>query len=65
MALNFGLTYPQKARTLILAGVGTGSANPEAFRRRCEGLIVKVTFVKPPPRGDRPLTCSPFSAGWG
>ena len=34
VALNFGLTYPQKAKTLIVAGTGTGSTDPDAFRKR-------------------------------
>lgn len=34
VALNFGLTYPQMIRSLIVAGAGTGSANAELFRQR-------------------------------
>ena len=33
VALNFGLTYPEMARSLIVAGTGSGSTDPEAFRR--------------------------------
>ncbi len=33
VALNFGLTYPSIARSLIVAGTGSGSTDPEAFRR--------------------------------
>ena len=32
VALNFGLRYPERARSLIVAGTGTGSDDPEAFR---------------------------------
>ena len=35
-ALNFGLTYPNMARSLIVAGTGTGSSDPELFRKRLE-----------------------------
>ena len=33
VALNFGLTYPEMARSLIVAGTGSGSTDPEPFRR--------------------------------
>ena len=33
VALNFGLTYPGIPRSLIIAGAGSGSTDPEAFRR--------------------------------
>ena len=32
VALNFGLTYPETARSLIVAGTGAGSTDPDAFR---------------------------------
>lgn len=32
VALNFGLTYPEMARSLVVAGTGAGSTDPEAFR---------------------------------
>lgn len=35
-ALNFGLTYPHMARSLIVAGTGTGSSDPELFRKRLD-----------------------------
>ena len=34
VALNFGLAYPRKARALIVAGAGTGSTDPDPFRKR-------------------------------
>ena len=34
VALNFGLAYPEKAISLVVAGMGTGSDEPESFRRR-------------------------------
>ncbi len=32
VALNFGLTYPDMARSLVVAGTGAGSTDTEAFR---------------------------------
>lgn len=32
VALNFGLTYPDAARSLIIAGTGAGSTDADAFR---------------------------------
>ena len=34
IALNFGIKYPQMARSLIVAGTGSGSDDPETFRKR-------------------------------
>ena len=31
--LNFGLRYPERVRSIIVAGTGTGSTNPEIFRQ--------------------------------
>ncbi len=36
VALNFGLKHPQMARSLIVAGTGSGSVDPEVFRQRVE-----------------------------
>ena len=33
VALNFGLTYPEMARSLVVAGTGAGSTDVEPFRR--------------------------------
>ena len=33
VALNFGLTYPALARSLVVAGTGAGSTDPEPFRK--------------------------------
>ena len=33
VALNFGLTYPEMARSLVVAGTGAGSTDPKPFRR--------------------------------
>ncbi|HXH83139.1 MAG TPA: alpha/beta fold hydrolase [Candidatus Tectomicrobia bacterium] len=33
IALNFGLAYPARVRSLVLAGTGTGSIDKEQFRR--------------------------------
>jgi pimeloyl-ACP methyl ester carboxylesterase len=32
VALNFGLTHPDRARSLIVAGTGTGCTDPDVFR---------------------------------
>lgn len=37
VALNFGLTYPETARSLIVAGTGAGSTDPDAFRENVNG----------------------------
>ena len=34
VALNFGLTHPEMASALIVAGTGSGSTNAEVFRQR-------------------------------
>ena len=33
IALNFGLSHPEMARALVLAGTGSGTTDPELFRR--------------------------------
>ena len=33
VALNFGLTYPSMASSLVVAGTGSGSTDPETFRK--------------------------------
>ncbi len=38
--LHFGLTYPQRARSLVVAGCGYGSGDRESFRRD-SALVVK------------------------
>ena len=42
VALNFGLTYPQMASSLVVAGTGTGSVEPEEFRRRLDELAERM-----------------------
>jgi pimeloyl-ACP methyl ester carboxylesterase len=34
--LHFGLAYPERARSLVVAGAGYGSDDPEGHRRDCE-----------------------------
>ena len=34
VTLHFGLKYPRVARSLIVAGAGSGSVDPESFRRK-------------------------------
>lgn len=36
LSMVFGLTHPEKAKALIVAGAGTGSTDPETFRAQCE-----------------------------
>lgn len=38
VALNFGFSHPEAAKALVVAGTGTGSANPEEFRREVAAL---------------------------
>lgn len=42
VALNFALTYPSMARSLVVAGVGTGSASPENFRTRVKEFAQRL-----------------------
>ena len=42
VALNFGLTHPGMARSLVVAGAGTGSEDPETFRQRCHELADRM-----------------------
>ena len=42
VALNFGLTHPKMARSLIVAGTGSGSTDPEGFRRRVNDLAQRM-----------------------
>lgn len=42
VALNFGLKYPQMAKSLIVAGTGSGSTDPESFRQRAEELAKHI-----------------------
>jgi pimeloyl-ACP methyl ester carboxylesterase len=37
--LHFGLCYPERALSLVVAGAGYGSSDPEANRRDCEQVI--------------------------
>ena len=38
VALNFGIKFPHRARSLVIAGAGAGSSDPEAFRDRVNRL---------------------------
>ena len=42
VALEFSITHPQSTRSLILAGVGTGSTDPIPFRRKCEEFAARL-----------------------
>lgn len=37
-ALHFGLCYPERARSIVVAGAGYGSDDPEGHRRDCEAV---------------------------
>ena len=36
VALNFGIAHPEMAKALVVASAGSGSTDPEAFRRNCQ-----------------------------
>ena len=42
VALNFGLAHPEMVRSLIVAGTGSGSTDPEAFRRSVNDRAEKM-----------------------
>ena len=42
MALFFGLRHPEVARSIIVAGAGTGSTNPDAFRQQSIGYAERL-----------------------
>ena len=41
-ALQFGLQHPEMARSLIVAGAGTGSTDPEQFAAQCDQLADRL-----------------------
>ncbi len=42
VALNFGLKYPLMAKSLIVAGAGSGSTDVESFKRRAEEIAHRI-----------------------
>lgn len=44
-ALNFGLEHPEMTRALIVAGAGTGSTDPDRFRRQCTSFAEQLEEV--------------------
>ena len=42
VALHFGIKHPDMARSLIVAGAGTGSVDPEAFRQTANRLAEQM-----------------------
>ena len=59
VALNFGIKYPEQAKTLTVAGTGTGSDDPGLFRdrilkfsdgMRSEGMTFMSDYLKGPHR---------------
>lgn len=42
VALNFGFKYPSMARGLVVAGTGTGSADPDRLRNQIDGLAARL-----------------------
>ena len=42
VALNFGLKHPDMARSLVVAGTGTGSTDPEGFRKNVNGIAQRM-----------------------
>jgi pimeloyl-ACP methyl ester carboxylesterase len=59
VALNFALAHPDAVRSLVVAGVGTGSVSPNAFRQRVgefadrldkEGIAALADYPRGPER---------------
>ncbi|MFC1798648.1 alpha/beta fold hydrolase [Thermodesulfobacteriota bacterium] len=42
VVLNFGLKYPQRTKSLVVAGTGGGSDDPEEFRKRAENFAQRL-----------------------
>ena len=42
VALQYSFTHPQRTRSLILAGIGTGSTDPVQFRLRCQEFAERL-----------------------
>ena len=42
VALNFGLTHPEMAAALIVAGAGSGSTDPQLFARQTEEFATRM-----------------------
>lgn len=42
VSLNFALKYPQRTKSLVVAGTGSGSDNPEEFRKRAENFAERL-----------------------
>ncbi len=42
VALNFGLKHPDIARSLVVAGTGTGSTDPEGFRKNVNSIAQRM-----------------------
>ena len=42
VALNFGLKHPDMARSLVVAGTGTGSTDPEGFRENVNSIAQRI-----------------------
>jgi len=43
VVLNFGLKYPRRSTSLVVAGAGSGSDDPEGFRKRTEDIAQRMT----------------------
>ena len=42
VVLNFGLKHPDMARSLVVAGTGTGSTDPEGFRKNVNSIAQRM-----------------------
>jgi pimeloyl-ACP methyl ester carboxylesterase len=42
VVLNFGLKYPRRSTSLVVAGTGSGSDDPEGFRKRTEDVAQRM-----------------------
>ena len=42
VVLNFGLKYPERSKSLVVAGAGSGSDDPEDYRKRTEDVARRM-----------------------
>ncbi len=42
LVLNFGIAHPEMAKALVIAAAGSGSTDPETFRRSCQATADRL-----------------------
>ena len=57
VVLNFALAHPDRCRSIVVAGTGSGSDNPDRYRREGERLIALLN------QGDMPAFADAFGRG--